>query len=161
MKPSEPFRETRALSWEEVHQAGLALAQSLRHEGPWQGILAIARGGLIPAATLAFALGIRRIETLAIASYDGKRQGTPGVSAPGVSAPGVLKDGETTGEGWLAVDDIADTGKTAETVRTLLPEASLVTLYAKPDGLPYIDRCAVEMPQDIWLVFPWEGPDAG
>jgi len=138
--------ETRSPSWQEIHQAAQGLAQAIRGDGPWHMIVAITRGGMVPAAILAAELDIRRIETIAIASYDGQRQETPRV----------LKACEGSGDGCLVVDDIVDTGKTAEIVRTLLPEACFVTIYAKPDGAPFIDHCAAKIPQNVWITFPWE-----
>ena len=147
MSPQAP--KTYAPGWQEIHQATQNLAQAIKDDGPWHTIAAVTRGGMVPAAILAAELGVRRIETIAIASYDGQRQGTPRI----------LKACEDSGDGWLVVDDIVDTGKTAGIVRELFPEACFVTIYAKPDGAPFIDHCAAEIPQNMWVVFPWEKPD--
>lgn len=143
-----PRTETYAPDWQEIHQAARDLAQAIRGDGPWHTIVAITRGGMVPAAILASELAIRRIETIAIASYDGQHPGTPRL----------LKTYEGSGDGCLVVDDIVDTGKTAEIVRGLLPEACFVTLYAKPDGMVFIDHCAAKLPQNVWVAFPWERP---
>lgn len=144
-----PNTETFAPDWQEIHQSARDLAQAIQNDGPWHTIVAIARGGLVPAAILAGELDIRRIETIAIASYDGQCQGTPRI----------LKAYEGSGDGCLVVDDIVDTGKTAGIVRSLLPEACFVTLYAKPDGTPFIDHYAAKVPQNMWVAFPWEKPN--
>ncbi|MGB1547285.1 MAG: xanthine phosphoribosyltransferase [Alphaproteobacteria bacterium] len=139
------FRETRSVSWQDVHRASVALARKLAKEGPWHTIAAITRGGMMPAQILAVELGIRRIETIGISSYDGQERGTPHV----------IKACEGSGEGWLVVDDIVDTGATAEIVRQMLPEACLVSVYVKPDGEPLVDDYVEEVPQDVWIEFPW------
>lgn len=145
--PDTPsFHESRSPTWQAIHQATLALARTLKNEGPWQKIAAVTRGGMVPTAILAYALEIRHVETIAIASYDGQQQETAQI----------LKACEGTGEGWLVVDDIVDTGKTAQIVRGILPEACFVAIYAKPDGAPFVDHCAMEVPQDAWIAFPWE-----
>jgi xanthine phosphoribosyltransferase len=41
------------VSWEELHRNGRALAWRLVNQGPWKGIVAITRGGLVPAAIVA------------------------------------------------------------------------------------------------------------
>ena len=68
----------------------------------------------------------------------------------------VLKSVSGDGDGFLLIDDLVDTGKTAKVVRQLLPKAYFATLYAKPEGRPYVDTCVKEFKQDMWLHFPWD-----
>jgi len=58
-------------------------------------------------------------------------------------------------ETLLIVDDVADTGITAEVVRQFYPKAKIVTLSAKPAGRDKVDRYSIVVPQDTWIVFPW------
>ena len=37
------------VTWEEMHRNGKALAWRLIEKGPWKGVIAVARGGLVPA----------------------------------------------------------------------------------------------------------------
>ena len=60
------------------------------------------------------------------------------------------------GEDWLIVDDLVDTGVTAEHVRALLPKAHFATVYAKPAGKPMVDTFITEVSQDTWILFPWD-----
>ena len=60
------------------------------------------------------------------------------------------------GAGWLIVDDLVDTGRTAQVVRKMLPEAHFATIYAKPAGRPLIDTFVTEVSQDTWILFPWD-----
>ena len=64
----------RDLSWTEIHEMAKTLSDSLPKR-EWKGILAITRGGLIPAGILSHILGIRRIEVLNAVSYQGKKSG--------------------------------------------------------------------------------------
>jgi len=41
---------TFPVSWEELHRDSRALGWRLLEKGPWQGLVAIARGGMVPAA---------------------------------------------------------------------------------------------------------------
>jgi len=43
------------------------------------------------------------------------------------------------GEGWLVIDDLVDTGRTAEILRRTYPKAHFATIYAKPQGRPQVD----------------------
>lgn len=147
-----PIREM-TLSWDGVHRDCDALAERLRGAGPledgaWEGLIAITRGGLVPAALLARALDIRRIDTLCIVSYDERARG----------AEDILKKPEEIGDGtgWIVVDDLADSGQTLRTARDLLPGAVFACLYAKPEGAPHTDIFLKTSPQDTWIVFPWE-----
>ena len=54
------------------------------------------------------------------------------------------------------LDDLVDTGKTAQVVRDMLPKAHLATVYAKPKGRPLVDTFVTEVSQDTWIYFPWD-----
>src|SRR5215475_13565027 len=63
------------VSWDIFHRDARALAWRLAGAGPFAVIVAVTRGGLVPAAIVARELGIRVIETVCVASYDDTRQG--------------------------------------------------------------------------------------
>jgi xanthine phosphoribosyltransferase len=136
------------VTWEELHRNAKALAWRLIEAGPFQGIVAITRGGLVPAAVVARELEIRMIDTICVASYEGRRQGALKILKPAVAAE--------RGKGWLIVDDLVDTGRTAQAVRAQLPEAHFATIYAKPAGRPMVDTFITEVSQDTWILFPWD-----
>lgn len=135
------------VSWEELHRNARALAWRLLANGPWKGIIAIARGGLVPAAIIARELDVRLIDTVCIRSYsDDNTQ----------ASLEVLKGVDGDGAGYLIVDDLVDTGKTAKAVREMLPQAHFATIYAKPAGRPMVDTYITEVSQDTWIYFPWD-----
>jgi xanthine phosphoribosyltransferase len=108
--------------------------------------VAITRGGLVPASIIARELEIRIVDTICISSYDWQKAG----------AVQVLKPVDMDGEGWLLIDDLVDTGKTAQVARDMLPEAHFATVYAKPAGRPVVDTFITEVSQDTWILFPWD-----
>ena len=57
------------VSWDELHRHARALAWRLLDAGPFTGIVAVTRGGLVPASIVARELNIRLIDTIGIASY--------------------------------------------------------------------------------------------
>jgi len=136
------------VSWEELHRTSKALAWRLLELGPFEGIVAVTRGGLVPAAIVARELEIRLIETACISSYHGSEQGSLDVLKEAPSAG--------NGKGWLIVDDLVDTGETAKALRTMMPEAHFATVYAKPAGRPLVDTFVTEVSQDTWIFFPWD-----
>jgi len=144
--PEQSFTKSFPVSWEELHRHAKALAWRLYDHGDWTGIVAIARGGLVPAAIVARELNIRLIDTICVASYDHQAQGSVKI----------LKSVEGDGGGWLIIDDLVDTGTTARAVRELLPKAHFATVYAKPAGRPLVDTFVTEVSQDTWIHFPWD-----
>ena len=142
------------VSWDQFHRDSRALAWRLHEAGPFEAIVAITRGGLVPAAIVARELGVRVIDTVCIASYDHTKQGSLTV-LKGISADTAALGGGT-GKGLLIVDDLVDTGKTGRMVRDMLPDAHFATVYAKPMGRPLVDTFITEVSQDTWIFFPWD-----
>lgn len=136
------------VSWEELHKAGRLLAKTLHELREWKGILTVTRGGMVPSAIIARELNIRLIDTICISSYEGQDRKSFRLS----KAPEVPDEGE----GWLIIDDLVDTGKTAAEVRSRYPKAHFATLYAKPAGLEYVDSYVEEVTQNTWIRFPWD-----
>jgi xanthine phosphoribosyltransferase len=139
------------VSWDQFHRDSRALAWRLAEAGPFTAIVAITRGGLVPAAIVARELNLRLVETVCVASYDYNRQGELSL-IKGV-ASSIRQLG---GKGVLIVDDLVDTGKTAKVVRELLPGAHFAAVYAKPMGRPLVDTFITEVSQDTWIYFPWD-----
>ncbi|CAN7430668.1 xanthine phosphoribosyltransferase [Phyllobacterium sp. LjRoot231] len=141
------------VSWDQFHRDARALAWRVAGmQREWRAMVAITRGGLVPAAIICRELGIRMIETVCIASYhDYDEQGDLKVLKD--VDPRLL---ENEGEGILVVDDLTDTGKTAAIVRAMMPKAHFATVYAKPKGRPLIDTFVTEVSQDTWIYFPWD-----
>ncbi len=141
------------VSWDQFHRDARALAWRLASAGPFDAIVAITRGGLVPAAIVARELEVRVIETVSVASYhDYKTQG--GLKVLKAIAPEVSKLND--GAKILIVDDLVDTGATAKVVREMLPRAHFATVYAKPLGRPMVDTFITEVSQDTWIYFPWD-----
>jgi xanthine phosphoribosyltransferase len=142
------------VSWDEFHRDARALAWRLAAAGPFESIVAVTRGGLVPAAIVARELGIRIIETVCVASYNHQSQGEIRILKS--VADEVVKKSGGAGKGVLIVDDLVDTGKTARVVRELIPQAHFATVYAKPMGRPLVDTFITEVSQDTWIFFPWD-----
>jgi xanthine phosphoribosyltransferase len=134
------------VSWPELHRHAEALGWKLAGVGQFKGIVAVTRGGMVPACIVARELDLRLIETACVASYDGQTKGELEI----------LKLPPGNGEGWLVVDDLADTGSTFRLLRQHLPKAHYAAIYAKPEGRPMVDTYMLEVGQDTWIIFPWE-----
>jgi xanthine phosphoribosyltransferase len=140
------YQKTYPISWEQLHRDSKALAWRLVEMHPWTGIVAITRGGLVPASIIARELEIRLVDTVYVTSYDYQQQGEISI----------LKSPAIESDGLLLVDDLVDTGQTARVVKDLLPEAHFASVYAKPAGRPLVDTFITEVSQDTWILFPWD-----
>ena len=143
---AEKFQKSFPVSWQELHRDAKALAWRLSAMGNFTAVVAITRGGLVPAAIVARELEMRLIDTICVASYEHMTQGEVKI----------LKAPEGDGTGLLIVDDLVDTGATARIVRQMLPGAHFATVYAKPQGREMVDTFITEVSQDTWIFFPWD-----
>lgn len=139
------------VSWDQFHRDCKALAwRLLEKRDDWKGIIAITRGGLIPAGIIAREMELKIIETIGISSYDDQTQRELKIIKD------INKDLVGDGEGWMAIDDLVDSGETAKAIRKMLPKAHIATVYAKPTGEPLTDTYVTWVSQDTWIYFPWE-----
>jgi len=141
------------VTWDQFHRDSRALAWRLQALGPFDALVAITRGGLVPAAIVARELNIRVVESVAVKSYDHQNQSGIKVLKPITQD---LLDKARTGSKILIVDDLVDTGATARVVRDMLPGAHFATVYAKPKGREMVDTFITEVSQDTWIFFPWD-----
>ncbi|MDL2264368.1 xanthine phosphoribosyltransferase [Synergistaceae bacterium OttesenSCG-928-I11] len=147
---TERYHKTLSITWEQLQNDCRALAWKLLSvRKDWTRIVAIARGGLVPAAIVARELDIRVVDTVCISSYTLRNQGD---SVDILKRPDLADMDET----WLIVDDLVDTGRTANAVRGMFPGIHFATVYAKPEGRPLVDTFITEFSQDTWVLFPWD-----
>ena len=141
------YKHNYPISWEQLHRGAKALSWRLHDMNiKWDKIIAVTRGGLVPAAIIARELEIRHIDTVCVTTYDWQDQDNSKV----------LKEVSGDGENCLIIDDLVDTGSTAKVVKEMLPKGYFVTLYAKPAGKPLVDAHVTEVSQDTWILFPWD-----
>jgi xanthine phosphoribosyltransferase len=148
------------VSWDQIHRDSRALAWRLQGRGPeaeggWRAIVAITRGGLVPAMIVSRELDIRVVDTISVKSYHsggGKEDQRSEARVTKSPQSDLMGDGT----GILVVDDLVDSGKTLELVRKLYPTAHFATVYAKPHGKPQVDTYVTEVSQDTWIFFPWD-----
>jgi len=149
-----PHEKGFHISWDQIHRDSRALAWRLEKMAPnggdWKAVVAITRGGMAPAMIIARELDIRTVDTISIKSYDHQAQSEAVV----LKAPDADIIGD--GEGILIIDDLVDTGKTLEVVKSRYPKAHIATVYAKPRGRPMVDTFITEVSQDTWIFFPWD-----
>ncbi|HEY7201190.1 MAG TPA: phosphoribosyltransferase [Candidatus Dormibacteraeota bacterium] len=142
------------LAWDLFGEASRVLAQQVADSGYRPTIvLGIARGGLLPAATLAYALGVKNLFTMNVEFYTGvdERLQFP------VMLPPLLDAVDLAGATVLVADDVADTGATLKLVMDFceahVADVRCAVLYEKPRS---IVKCEyVWRRTDLWIDFPW------
>ncbi len=146
---SGSVRNYATVTWDQLHRDARSLAAMLVPVGPFRGIVAVTRGGLIPAAIVARELECRLVESVSVVAYQEEET---------LGEPRVLKgpDAAGDGEGFVIVDDLVDSGVTARIVRALLPRAHFACLYAKPAGRGLAQSFVAEVAQETWILFPWD-----
>lgn len=121
----------------------------------FEKIICITKGGLIPTYYVAKKLRIHKIETINISSYEDKKRGT-------------LKHYFDDYRKWqeeidkikdkgkvLIIDDIIDTGKTLNYVKSIYPNGKEFVLVRK-EGARSVDYFGRSVEYPIWVDFYWE-----
>lgn len=154
--------EREVLTWSDFGLASRDLATQIVADGFVTDIVvAVARGGLLPAGALAYALGTKAAGTLNVEFYTDLEETLP---APVVLEP-LLDTSALAGKNLLVVDDVADSGRTLALVMELLREHAAdvrsAVLYTKPRTIIRPDYSWRET--DLWITFPWsaEPPVSG
>jgi len=146
--------EREVLPWDLFGEASRALAQQVADSGYRPTIvLGVARGGLLPAATIAYALNIKNLFTVNVEFYTGidERLQFP------VMLPPLLNVVDIAGATVLVADDVADTGATLRLVMDFCAEhvadVRCAVLYEKPRSAVKCEY--VWRRTDRWIDFPW------
>ena len=152
MATAESQREV--LTWELSGTAARDVAQRVVDSGYRPDmVIAIARGGLVPAGAIAYALGVKAAGTLNVEFYSDVEETLPD---PVLLAP-LLDTDAIVGKKILVVDDVADSGRTLDLVLGLLrrhtPDVRSAVLYTKPRTIVQPDYSWRET--DLWIIFPW------
>lgn len=128
------------LSYDDVDRAVAQLAKAVYSPR----IIAIARGGLIPATMLAHRLNVRHVDSVTV--YARNNDGTA------LMEPVIMGSLPPCDPGTIIVDDIADSGKTYQTMRRAYPQGIFVALVSHvPDVIGVI-----KTPKGHWVKFFWE-----
>lgn len=110
-------------------------------------IVAVTRGGMVPACLLAQFLNIRKVGSVSLASYEGSSRSC-GINM--LTEPNFEIDAQT-----LFVDDLYDSGATYRYLKQKYPQAKCAVVYTK-DPAAVLDFPASVKDKNSWLVFPWE-----
>ncbi len=147
-----PDREN--LTWEVFGEASRYLSQEIVDSG-WfpELIVGVARGGLIPAGAIGYAIGVKAMGAINVEFYTDIGETLP---EPLVLSPQLDMD-SLAGKRVLVVDDVADSGKTLDLVVNLLKETAVevrsAVIYTKPTTIFEPDFSWKKT--DQWINFAW------
>ncbi|MGF3056930.1 phosphoribosyltransferase [Microbacterium sp. YY-01] len=146
--------ERETLTWDGFGAATRDLARTIVDSGfQPEVVVAIARGGLLPAGAIAYGLGAKNCGAINVEFYTGI--GTV-LDAPEVLPP-ELDMNYLDGRRVLLVDDVADSGRTLALAVKLLADKGAnvrsVTIYTKPTTVIQPDYSWKHT--DLWINFPW------
>ncbi|WP_460519129.1 phosphoribosyltransferase [Humibacter antri] len=146
--------EREHLTWDGFGEATRDLARRILADGfvP-EVVVAIARGGLLPAGAVAYGLGVKSCGALNVEFYTGIGEV---LDAPTVLPPELDLE-FLAGRRVLLVDDVADSGRTlalaVELLRDQGAEVRSATIYTKPGSIAMPDYSWRET--GLWIDFPW------
>jgi hypoxanthine phosphoribosyltransferase len=146
--------EREVLTWDDFGSASRELAVEVVRDGFMPDVVvAIARGGLLLAGGIAYALGVKSCGAFNVEFYTGI--GT--VLPEPVLLPPLMEHASLEGQKVLLVDDVSDSGKTLAMVVDLIgemgAEVKTVVLYTKPRTIFEPDYTWRRT--DRWITFPW------
>jgi len=150
--------EREIMTWDSFGVASRELAVQIAKSGyEADMILAIARGGLLAAGALGYALSVKNTYTLNVEFYTGVDERLPiPIMLPPVPSMIDLRDSRI-----LIVDDVADTGHTLKLVNDFcagqVRESRIAVLYEKSGSIVKCDY--VWKRTDQWINFPWSDKD--
>lgn len=154
--PEAPSRDSsrEILGWLEFGEAARELAQDVLASGFRPDVVvAIARGGLVLAGSIAYALDTKMCGSINVEFYTGVGSvlDRPVILPPALDAPALA------GKRVLLADDVSDSGRTLELVRDILrghgADVHTVCLYSKPRTILEPDH--VWRHTADWITFPW------
>jgi hypoxanthine phosphoribosyltransferase len=142
------------MSWADLGTGARELAEGIRADGyEPEIVLAVARGGLLVAGAIAYALDVKNTFTMNVEFYTGvdERLAAP-LLLPPVPDPVDLREARV-----LIADDVADTGATLGLVKRFcaphVSEVRCAVLYEKPGSVVACEY--VWRRTDRWITFPW------
>ncbi len=150
--------EREVMTWDDLGRGSRELAEAVAADGYRPDmILGIARGGLLVAGGLGYALGVKNTFTMNVEFYTGidERLEIPMILPP---VPDLVDFGETR---VLIADDVADTGATLQLVQEFcagkVAEVRCAVLYEKPRSAVHCEY--VWRRTDRWITFPWSAEE--
>lgn len=146
-------------TWDDIQQLLSFAATYLQKKEHFTDIIAISKGGLIPAQILAYRMGIQRIYSFGVSTYkEYQKDDTVKIYQ---DLPPFPNESNV-----LIVDDICDTGDTFNIIREYIRTRNTCikyktySVFVKTPSIDKVDFSSQDVNKetndDIWVVFPWD-----
>lgn len=155
------------LTWPRVEELVSRVAEAIKDDGTPQTLVAVLRGGGIPAVWLSHKLRLRDVRGVEVTRTADDSTNAAKTPQPVAVNPASL--GHLTGRDVLVVDDVAGTGHTLATAARLAADAGasrVRTAVCVVNEDNWTGRLSAEAAVTYigtiahgWVVFPWEGND--
>ena len=122
------------LSYHDIHTDCIKLAKIIKKKYNPKKLVIISKGGLIPGSIIAHYLEIEDINIISIRN---------------------IKEIKSL-EKIIVVNDLINTGKTAEIIKKNIPNSKLVVLYNKKTIKKNCDLALYKFNSNELIVLPWE-----
>ncbi|WP_152363216.1 phosphoribosyltransferase [Microlunatus speluncae] len=163
---AQPSPGVVPLTWQRLEEMVDHLAQSIGRDTP-QTLVAVLRGGAVPAVLLAHRLGLRDLRTIEVTHT--ANDGRHAAKTPTPVVVNAESLGDLAGHDVVIVDDVAGTGHTLAAVVDLVVRAGATRArtalcvvnadnWTRPAPVEEAATYIGEVTRG-WVVFPWEeGP---
>ena len=149
--------EEQHISFNKIGSLARTIARRVDDKENITHIIGLARGGLIPATIMSYALD-KPLLSYGINSYDGSKKTENFYINQSIN----LKELKEKNKNLhiLVVDDICDTGDTMKHVTNKLALGSIpyttACICTKEKFTHWLDHYGTVVSDDKWIVFPWE-----
>ena len=145
------------VSFDEINFYARTIADRLKDKEITH-VVGLARGGLVPATIMSYVLKVPLLN-YAISSYKETTK-TNEFKINQFVHFNDLKSIDEVDPCILVVDDICDTGDTMRYICDKIEfsgiEAKYATVFTKEKHKEWLDQYGVVIPDNKWIVFPWE-----
>lgn len=148
----------KTLTWDHIGELCEEVARKIKDQNDnVSNIIAVSRGGLIPATILSQMLDVEKVYCVGMKSYKGKQKNGAPVIYQNINGAMLWTMRSCTGC-TLIVDDICDTGDTFKYIKSeiidKLDNTRFLSLILKPKS-KFTPRYYAEKSYK-WIVYPWE-----
>jgi len=147
--------EEHNVSYDEINFYARIIAKRLKDNVTH--VVGLARGGLIPATVISYTLD-KPLLSYGISSYEGTKKTENFHLTQAINFYELSENNDDLH--ILVVDDICDTGDTMKEITTRLGLGAInyttACIYTKEKHTDQLDHYGMVVPDDKWIVFPWE-----
>tara|TARA_R100001163_G_scaffold18817_1_gene16616 strand:+ start:134 stop:577 length:444 start_codon:yes stop_codon:yes gene_type:complete len=146
--------EEQHIPYDEIGILARVIARRVQDSNDVSHVVGLARGGLIPATIISYALDVPLL-SYGISSYKGSKKTDSFYINQALNLVDLPRNANL-----LIVDDICDTSDTMKYIANKISLAgikySTACICTKKEHTEWLDHYGVVVSDNKWIVFPWE-----